>query len=80
MAEKHYDFRARHWEYHKPGRHDPARKTGTDEIEITSDWMIGYDPKSGPITAIAADDFRDYLEKCMDLSLRIVHADGPKVL
>lgn len=80
MAEKNYDFRARHWEYHKPGRRDPARKTGADEIEITADWAIGYDPKSGPITAIAADDFRDYLEKSMDLSLRIVHANGPKVL
>ena len=79
-SEKNYDFRQRHWQYHKPGRRDPRRKAEKTEVMMTEDWSIGYAPDAGPITAIAADDFRDYLEKSMDLSVRIVHQDGPRVL
>ena len=80
MAERNFDFRVRHWEYHKPGRRDPQRKTAKNEVELTAEWAIGYTPGTGSITEIAADDFRDYLEKSMDISVRIVHEDGPKVL
>ena len=80
MNEKNFDFRKRHWEYHKSGRREPRRKTAKNEIELTADWAIGHAADAGPITSIAADDFRDYLEKSMDLSVRIVHEDGPRVL
>ena len=80
MSERNFDFRDRHWQYHKPGRRDPQRKTAKNEVELTAGWAIGLAPDAGPITVIAADDFRDYLEKSMDISVRIVHEDGPKVL
>ena len=79
-SESNFDFRWRHWEYHKPGRRDPQRKTAKNEVELTAEWAIGYAADSEQITAIAADDFRDYLEKSMGISIRIVHEDGPRVL
>ena len=80
MSEKNYEFRLRHWQYHKPGRRDPARKAGKTEVMLTADWSIGYAPDANELTVIAADDFRDYLEKSMGISLRIVHEDAPRVL
>ena len=80
MAEKNYDFRARHWEYHKPNRRDPRRKAGKNELMITPEWQIGFDADDKSITAIAARDFRDYLETSMGLSLRITRKKGPKVI
>jgi len=80
MSEKNYDFRLRHWQYHKPGRRDPRRKAGKNEVMMTEDWSIGYASESDCLTVTAADDFRDYLEKSMGISLRIVHEDGPRVL
>ncbi|MBR4662525.1 MAG: hypothetical protein IKO93_01500, partial [Lentisphaeria bacterium] len=80
MAEKNYDFRARHWEYHKPGRRDPRRKAGKNELVITSEWEIGFDADEKSIAAIAARDFRDYLETSMGISLRITREKGPKVI
>ncbi len=80
MAEKNYDFRARHWEYHKPDRRDPRRKAGKNELMISPEWQIGFDADDKSVTAIAARDFRDYLETSMDLSLRITREKGPKVI
>ncbi|NMA19301.1 MAG: hypothetical protein GX927_01875 [Lentisphaerae bacterium] len=80
MNERNYDFRLRHWEFHKPGRRDPSRKLRKNEVMITPEWSIGVAPDCDYITETAARDFRDYLEKSMDISLRIVHADAPKVL
>lgn len=80
MNERNYDFRQRHWEYHKPGRRDPKRKAEKNEVMLTGEWSIGHASAAGSLTDIAADDFRDYLEKSMGISLRIVHKDGPKVL
>ncbi|MBO4632638.1 MAG: hypothetical protein J5858_12010 [Lentisphaeria bacterium] len=80
MSEKNYDFRLRHWQYHKPGRRDPGRKAGKNEVMITEEWSIGYAADAEFLTVAAADDFRDYLEKSMGISLRTVHGDGPKVL
>ena len=62
MAEKNYDFRARHWEYHKPGRRDPKRKAGKNELMITPEWQIGFDADEKSIAAIAAHDFREFLQ------------------
>ena len=65
MSEKNYDFRQRHWEYHKPDRRNPERTASAGEIMLTDEWKIGYAP-GNPITAIAANDFQEYLEKSMN--------------
>ena len=77
MSERNYDFRQRHWEYHKPDRRNPERAAADNEVMLTEDWKIGYAP-GYPITAIAANDFQEYLEKSMGLSLPIVRKDGEK--
>ena len=79
MSERNYDFRQRHWEYHKPDRRNPERTAADNEVMLTEDWKIGYAP-GYPITAIAANDFQEYLEKSMGLSLPIVRKDGEKTL
>ncbi|MBR2373839.1 MAG: hypothetical protein IKA87_06375, partial [Lentisphaeria bacterium] len=80
MSEVNYDFRKRHWEYHKPGRRDPARKAGKNEVMITGEWKIGCNAESGSIADIAVKDFQDYMFKSMDLSLPLTREDGAKVL
>ena len=80
MSEARYDFRRRHWEYHKPFRRDPERKCKKGEVLLTEEWAVGYDRSEDSITAVAARDFRDYLEKSMELSLPLVHQDGPNVV
>ena len=79
MSERNYDFRQRHWEYHKPDRRNPERTASAGEIMLTDEWKIGYAP-GNPITAIAANDFQEYLEKSMNLSLPITRQDGEKTL
>lgn len=78
--EKKYDFRQRHWEYHKPDRRNPERNANADEIILDETWAIGCNAPNGSICDIAVKDFRDYLEKSMNLSLRIVKEKGKKVL
>ena len=80
MSERNYDFRKRHWEYHKPGRRDPGRKPQAGELLLTEDWKIGFAPAPGSITEIAANDFQEYLEKSMGVSLPLARADGPRTL
>jgi hypothetical protein len=81
MNEKNYDFRARHWQYHKLNRLDVNRKASSKEVLITKEWKIGFKPsKDNPITSIAAKDFRDYLETSMNLSLAIEEKNGPKTI
>ena len=41
MSENNYDFRKRHWQYHKPNRRDAGRKVRKNEIILTSEWKIG---------------------------------------
>jgi len=77
MSERNYDFRKRHWEYHKIDRRDPGRKPESGEILLTEDWKIGFAPSCGPIAEIAANDFQDYLRKSMGVSLPLTRTDGP---
>ena len=72
MSEKNYDFRKRHWAYHKPGRRDPERKAAENEVMLSSDWKIGFSGSEESIAAIAARDFQDYLEKSMGVPLALV--------
>ena len=80
MSEKNYDFRKRHWEYHKPGRRDPARKAKKNEILITEEWKIGCAGGKDSIALIAVKDFQDYLFTSMGLSLTLTDAPGEKVI
>ena len=80
MSEVNYDFRKRHWEYHKPGRRDLSRKAKKNEVMINGEWKIGCNAAEGSIAEIAVKDFQDYLFKSMDLSLPITREDGAKVL
>ena len=80
MSEKNYDFRKRHWEYHKPGRRDPARKAKKNEILITEEWKIGCAGEKDSIALIAVKDFQDYLFTSMGLSLPLTDAPGEKVI
>ena len=80
MSEKNYDFRKRHWEYHKPGRRDPARKAKKNEILITEEWKIGCAGEKDSIALIAVKDFQDYFFTSMGLSLTLTDAPGEKVI
>ena len=80
MSELNYDFRKRHWQYHKPNRRDAARKAKKNEILLTGDWKIGCKGDENPIALIAVKDFQDYLLTSMGLSLPLTAEDGEKVL
>ena len=69
MKENQYDFRARHWTCHLPGRRDIERQANANEVMLDESWQIGYG--EGSIAEIAARDFREYLEVSMNLSLKI---------
>ena len=80
MSEINYDFRKRHWEYHKPNRRNSARKAQKNEIMLTSEWKIGCPAASDSIAMIAAKDFQDYLFKSMGIALPLTCEDGDKVI
>ncbi len=67
MREQNYDFRARHWQVHKPGRRQLSRQLKTGEIILSDNWTICA--AAGRVAERAADDIRDYFWKSMDLSL-----------
>ncbi len=80
MKEKNYDFRARHWQYHKPGMRQRDRIVQQNEVELTSEWQLGCPADAPQILFDAIRDFQDYLLVSMDLSLKITREDGDKVL
>ena len=80
MSEKNYDFRKRHWEYHKPDRRNMERVAAENEVMLDETWVIGSNADADSVCGIAVRDFRDYLEKSMNLSLRIVRENGEKVI
>ncbi len=80
MSEANYDFRKRHWEYHRKNLRNAGRICMADETMLDGSWAIGCASDAGEITQIAVKDFRDYLETSMDLSLRIVHENAANVL
>ena len=41
MIENNYDFRKRHWAYHKPDRRDFSRAVQPDEILFDETWSLG---------------------------------------
>ena len=71
MSEKNYDFRKRHWAYHKPCRRDETRKAKKNEILITDEWKIGCSGDKDSIALIAVKDFQDYMYTSMGVSLAL---------
>ena len=69
MSEKNYDFRARHWTVHRPGRRDPARLCAPGEVLIDDGWTLGGD--GGEVTENAVRDLQDYLWTSMGVSVRM---------
>ncbi|MCQ2378488.1 MAG: hypothetical protein MJ016_04650 [Victivallaceae bacterium] len=80
MKEKNYDFRARHWQYHKPGMRQSGRNVRAGEIELTGKWSLGCPADAPQILLDAVKDFQDYLLTSMGLSLPITRTDGDDVL
>ncbi|MBO5722403.1 MAG: hypothetical protein J6S19_04740, partial [Lentisphaeria bacterium] len=80
MSEKNYDFRLRHWQYHKPNRRLTDRVCRSNEVELDESWKLGCAADADYITTYAVKDFRDYLEVGMNISLSITHTDGDRVL
>lgn len=79
MSEKNYDFRKRHWAYHKPDRRDFSRTVMPDEVQFDESWSLGCNADPDSICGIAVRDFRDYMETSMGVSLRLVKEPGEKV-
>ena len=80
MSERNYDFRKRHWAYHKPDRRDPARKAKKNEVLITNEWKIGCSGDKDSIALIAVKDFQEYLFTSMGVSIPLTDAPGDKVI
>ena len=80
MSERNYDFRKRHWEYHKPDRRDPARKARKNEVLITDEWKIGCSGDKESIALIAVKDFQEYMHTSMGVSLALTDKPGDKVI
>lgn len=78
--EKNYDFRARHWQVHKPDRRNPSRIPAANELLIDESWSLGYPQDAAPLFAKAIADFQDYLFVSMGISLRLTHDNAGKVL
>ena len=80
MSERNYDFRQRHWQYHRKNMRDSQRSAAENEVMLDNSWRLGCGADSGSITQIAVKDFQDYLDISMELPLAITHTDGEKVL
>ena len=65
--EKNYDFRLRHWQYHRPGMRQIDRVVKDNEVLLDASWKIGCPADAEYITKFAVKDFQDYLETSMDL-------------
>ena len=78
--ERNYDFRQRHWLYHRPGMRQAGRAVREHELEITSEWQIGCSPDEPGILHDAAKDFQDYLWSSMETAVKLTVQDGNKTL
>ena len=77
MAEKNYDFRLRHWQYHRPGMRQSDRAAKNNEVWLDESWKIGCPADAEYITRFAVKDFQDYLETSMALPLALTHEKAP---
>ena len=80
LKERNYDFRQRHWQYHRPGMRQSGRAVHDHELEITSEWQIGCSPDAPRILHDAARDFQDYLRTSMETTVKLTTEEGNKTL
>lgn len=80
IQEKNYDFRARHWQVHLPGRRQSDRALQSGEVLLDPSWSLCCAPDSPQTVLDALKDFQDYLFVSMDLSLPIRSCSGEKTL
>ena len=40
MKEHNYDFRRRHWEYHRKGMRNPDRQAADNEVMLNAAWRL----------------------------------------
>ncbi len=78
--EKNYDFRARHWQVHKPGRRDGERTPLDNEIVLDESWMLGFPQDADIVMINAMNDFQDYMFVSMGISMKLTHTRGENVL
>ncbi len=71
MKEQNYDFRRRHWEYHRKGMRNPERQPADNEVMLNAAWRLSYQVEAEELVHIATRDFRDYLEVSQGLSIAI---------
>ena len=76
--EHNYDFRARHWQVHRPDRRNPARTASADELMLDAGWRLGGE--GGEVLSNALRDFQDYLWVSMALSLPMTNRCGEKTI
>lgn len=76
--EKNYDFRARHWQVHRPNRRNAERVATDAELFIDFGWYLGGD--GGIVTDAALADFRDYLWVSMDVPVLMTDTPQKKTI
>ena len=77
-AEKNYDFRARHFCVHKPGRRDPERLPEKNETLLDASWKLGCSKNADKMVKRAVEDLQDYFHKSMELSLLLTNENEEK--
>jgi hypothetical protein len=58
--------------WQEPLRRDPAARPGSDELEIRSGWSLVISSNAAEPLATAAAQFRDYLERSMQVHVNLV--------
>ncbi len=78
MAEKNYDFRARHFTVHQPCRRSASRTVKSNEILLDSSWLLGGE--AGVVTNNALADFTDYLWTGWDICVTRTAEQTPNTI
>ena len=70
--EQPYDFRKLLANWVEPLRRDPAAKPSSSEMALPAEgWRIVIPAKAGPVLRQAAEDFRDYLGRAMQVRVAV---------
>lgn len=76
QTEKHYDFRKRLAQVHKPGLRDFDAASADNELELANGCRIIITKDASEVTVTAAKDFADYLFTSMNVSAMVCTADN----
>ncbi len=70
--EQPHDFRAALENWTEPLRRDPAAKPSRSEMELPAEgWRLSLTAHTGPALRVAAEDFRDYLARAMQVRVTL---------